>query len=350
LKPPPASETIDAARIETLFEPLAEAQGLLLAVSGGPDSTALLAMAADWARRGGRPKIAVATVDHGLRASGRAEANAVGEHAQRRGFDHDILVWRGDKPTSRIQERAREARYLLLAEHAKKIGADHIVTAHHADDQTETVLFRLLRGSAVAGLRGMEMFAARDGLVLARPLLGLRKSELIAYCQAKGEPFVLDPSNEDPRFARTRLREFSSLMAEQGFGPHEVERLSRRAARMEEAVAHATAEAAKRLKWSVTAQNRDATQLFAEPQEIVLRLLRQEIMRIGGPEAEGVRLEQVETLGEALRGAAERGEAHGFTLGGARLRLTGKGVLKIDKAPPRRDKFGKTQSVLMMEP
>jgi tRNA(Ile)-lysidine synthase len=343
---PPASETIDSARVETLFAPLADARGLLLAVSGGPDSTALLIMAAAWAARARRPKIAVATVDHGLRASASAEANAVGEHARRRGFDHRVLEWRGEKPKSRIQERARDARYLLLAEHARMIGADHIVTAHHADDQTETVLFRLFRGSAVAGLRGMDMFVARDGLVLARPLLSLRKSDLVAYCQENGETFVHDPSNEDPRFARTRLREFSDLMAEQGFGAQQVERLSRRAARMEEAVARATAQAAERLNWNADAPNRDAVALFAEPQEIVLRLLRQEITRIGGPEAEGIRLEQVEAVGEALRAAALRGQAHGVTLGGARLRLTGKGVLKIDKAPARRDKFGKTQSAL----
>jgi tRNA(Ile)-lysidine synthase len=347
---PSASEAIDSARVESLFAPLVNAQGLLLAVSGGPDSTALLIMAGEWARRDGRPKIAVATVDHGLRADASAEAAAVGEHARRRGFDHRVLEWRGEKPKSRIQERARDARYLLLAEHAKKIGADHIVTAHHADDQTETVLFRLLRGSAVAGLRGMEMFAARDGLVLARPLLSLRKSDLVAYCQENGETFVLDPSNEDSRFARTRLREFSGLMAEQGFGAQEVERLSRRAARMEEAVARATAQAAERLNWNVDAPNRDARSLFAEPQEIVLRLLRQEIMRIGGIEAEGIRLEQIEALGEALRAAALRGETYGVTLGGARLRLTGKGVLKTDKAPARRDKFGKTRSALAAAP
>jgi tRNA(Ile)-lysidine synthase len=341
LKRPPTAEALDEARIEALFAPLASAKGLLLAVSGGPDSTALLIMAAQWARAR-RPKVAVATVDHGLRAEARAEAEVVGEHARRRGFDHHVIEWRGEKPKSRLQERARDARYRLLAEHAKKIGADHIVTAHHADDQTETVLFRLLRGSAVAGLRGMETFAAREGLTLARPLLGLRKSDLIAYCEENGETFIVDPSNEDPRFARSRLREFSGLMAEQGFGPFEVERLSRRAARMEEAVARATAQAAERLEWDGDASNRDAGLLFAEPQEIVLRLLRQEIVRIGGPEANGVRLEQVEALGEALRRAAERGEARGATLGGARLRLTGKGVLKIDKAPARRDNSGKT--------
>jgi tRNA(Ile)-lysidine synthase len=342
LKRAPSAETIDEARVEALFAPLAKARGLLLAVSGGPDSTALLIMAALWARRSDRPKIAVATVDHGLRASARAEAEAVGEHARRRGFDHYLIEWRGQKPTSRIQERAREARYRLLAEQARKVGADHIVTAHHADDQTETILFRLFRGSAVAGLRGMDSLSALEGLVLARPLLALPKKALVAYCQENEEAFVNDSSNEDPRFARTRLREFSGLLAQQGFGPLEAERLSRRAARMEEAVARAAAQAAERLKWNAEASQRDGAALFAEPQEIVLRLLRQEIIRIGGSEAASVRLEQIEGLGAALRRAAERGESHGATLGGARVRLTAKGALKIDKAPPRRGQLAKS--------
>jgi tRNA(Ile)-lysidine synthase len=329
------TEAIDEGRIEALFAPLANAKGLLLAVSGGPDSTALLIMAAHWAQRLGRPNIEVATVDHGLRSSARGEAEAVGEHAGRRGFKHHLIEWRGEKPTSRIQERAREARYRLLAERALERGADHVVTAHHADDQSETILFRLLRGSAVAGLKGMEMFAARDGVTLARPLLSLRKSDLIAYCRDHGEGVVDDPTNRDPRFARTRL---AVLLAEQGFGPVEAERLSRRAARIEEAVARATDCAAERLQWGSPGAIRDAKALFNEPREIVLRLLRLEIARVGKREAMSVRLEQIEAVGEALLRADARGAAFRTTLGGTSLCLTEKGALRIDRAPPRRNK------------
>jgi tRNA(Ile)-lysidine synthase len=340
LKPSPAAaDAIDEARIEALFTPLAAAKGLLLAVSGGPDSTALLIMASHWAKNSNRPLIEVATVDHGLRSGARAEAEAVGDHARRRGFKHHVIEWRGEKPASRIQERAREARYQLLAERAKEIGADYVVTAHHADDQIETILFRLLRGSAVTGLKGMEMFASRHGVTLARPLLSLRKTSLVAYCREQREAVFDDPANADPRFARTRMRGLASLLADSGFGPEAAERLSRRAARMDEAVVRATDAASKRLKWDSPDEVRDANALFDEPPEVAFRLLRQEIARISGREAKSVRLEQVEALGEALRLAAARRQKFRATLGGASLFLSPKGALKIDRAPPRQNKF-----------
>ena len=332
---PSTAETIDAARIEALFAPLVDAKGLLVASSGGPDSTALLIMAAQWAKAPGRPKVEVATVDHGLRPEARGEAEAVGKLARRRGLAHRILEWRGEKPKARIQERAREARYRLLAAEARAIGADHIVTAHHADDQCETILFRLLRGSGIAGLRGMAPFALLDGLAVARPLLALRKSELVTYCRAEGEAYFEDPANEDPRFARTRLRRLAALLAEEGFGPAEAARLSRRAARMEEAVLRATEAAASRLNLQ-TGGGLDALALFAEPPEVALRLLKAAILAAGGREAAAARLEQIEALAEALQGKVAAGEALRTTLGGLSLRLDAKGSLRIDKAPPRR--------------
>jgi tRNA(Ile)-lysidine synthase len=331
----PAAEKTAGGRIEALFAPLAEAKGLLLAVSGGPDSTALMIMASEWAKAPNRPKIEVATIDHGLRPDGRAEAEAVAAHAKRRGLAHHVMEWPGEKPTTRLQERAREARYRLLAEKAREIGADHIVTAHHADDQNETILFRLLRGSGIAGLRGMAPFALLDDVVLARPFLTLRKAELVAYCQQCGEAYFEDASNNDPRFARTRLRRLAAVLAEEGFGPDEAARLSRRAARMEEAIARAAQDAAARLNFGPQGAL-DARALFAEPQEIALRLLKDALRRAGGGEASAIRLEQIEALADALEDKIASGETHGATLGGLRLRLNAKGELAIDKAPPRR--------------
>ena len=244
---PPVREAISPARIEALFAPLARAKGLLLAASGGPDSTALLLMAARWAEQPDRPPVAAATVDHAMREGSRAEAEAVGGLARRLGLVHHLIEWRGLKPRSRIQERAREARYRLLGACAERIGADVVVTAHHADDQAETVIFRLLRGSGIAGLRGMEEHrGARGALTLARPLLGLRKAELIAFCEACGEPFANDPSNEDPRFARTALRRLAGCSPPKAWASTKSGGCRAAAARMEDAVAAQARAAAER--------------------------------------------------------------------------------------------------------
>jgi tRNA(Ile)-lysidine synthase len=337
LRRKPQTPAIDEARVAALLAPLAGAKGLLLAVSGGPDSTALLIMTALWAGGGGRPPVEVATIDHGLRQEARAEAEAVGEHARRRGFKHHIIAWRGPKPSSRIQELAREARYRLLAERAREIGADHIVTAHHIDDQSETVLFRLLRGSGLSGLKGMAALTERFGVFLARPLLGLSKAELIAYCAAHGETFIEDRANADPRFARTRMRRLAAALAEEGLGASEIARLSRRAGRMEEAVASATRAAAERLN-SGSNGVYDAKTLFREPAEVALRLLAGEIARVGGSEPRRIRLEKIEALGAGLEKSLAAGKAFAATLAGASVQLTPKGALSIKKAPPRRRK------------
>ncbi|HXZ18039.1 MAG TPA: tRNA lysidine(34) synthetase TilS, partial [Roseiarcus sp.] len=145
---------LDDAAVDALIAPLATPKATLIAVSGGPDSTALLLMAAEWAARRGA-RVFAATVDHGLRPESAAEAAGVALLSAKLSVPHATLVWSGAKPATRLQERAREARYRLLLAHAEKIGADRIATAHHLDDQAETVLFRLLRGSGVSGLKGM---------------------------------------------------------------------------------------------------------------------------------------------------------------------------------------------------
>lgn len=171
---------------------------LLLAVSGGPDSMAL----ADLVQRCWQGAVGVATVDHGLRAESAEEARMVARHCAAIGLDHATL--RPDQPiTGSLQSAARAARYALLEARADAIGAGFIVTAHHADDQLETVLMRLARGSGVDGLAGVR---ARNGRVV-RPLLGFRKAELIAHCERHAIPFACDPSNANPDFDRVRMRQ-----------------------------------------------------------------------------------------------------------------------------------------------
>ncbi len=334
-----ARAAFSADEIDALLRPLGRAKSVLIAVSGGPDSTALLVMAAEWAKRSGTA-IAAATVDHGLRPESAAEAEGVAGLCRRLRVPHATLAWRGAKPATRLQERAREARYRLLIAHARAIGADMIATAHHADDQAETVLFRLLRGSGVAGLRGMVLLSERDGVAIARPLIGVSKSELVAFCRARGVPFVDDPSNADPQFARTRLRALIARLAEEGFDAEALDRLARRASETEEALMRLTALVEERLGASGPV---DARALFAEPIVIAERVLARRIAAAGGRDESRIGLEKIEALARRLREAVAEGRPLSANVGGALVRLTGKGGLSFGPEPKRRREAGGRQ-------
>jgi tRNA(Ile)-lysidine synthase len=176
-----------------------------VAVSGGPDSIALLLLAA-----AARPDLVeAATVDHALRSGSRDEAEMVGRLCERLGISHHILTaeW-SQKPQTAIQEHAREARYRLLSAWASERQLDAIVTAHHLDDQAETLVMRLMRGAGVRGLAAMRPLSTvpTSGLPLLRPLLGWRRFELAQICASAGLVPAADPSNEDEQFERVRVR------------------------------------------------------------------------------------------------------------------------------------------------
>ncbi len=304
--------------LDSLFAGLGPAP-LLLAVSGGPDSLALLHLAARW---GGAP-LHVATVDHGLREASLHEAALVGAAATRLGLPHAVLPWLGPKPRTRIQERARSARYALLAEHARAIGSRHVLTAHHADDQAETVLFRLGRGSGPGGLAGMRRESRLEpGLALVRPLLGCRKDDLLAVCKAAGQAFADDPSNHDPAYARARLRAAAPSAAALGLDVATLTRLATRLARAEDAL---EAQARRTLATLGGRQAPGGFEILAAPltgmePEIVLRVLR---MALAGtlPDAAPPRLDRLERLAAALHRALREGRASRATLGGASITL-----------------------------
>lgn len=176
-------------------------------MSGGPDSMALLLLGS--AARPGL--VEAATVDHALRSQSAAEAQRVADACAALGVPHSILTveW-PDKPSAAIQEQARVERYRLLAGWADEHGLDAVATAHHLDDQAETLLMRLVRGAGVQGLAGMRPVAPIPApgasARLLRPLLGWRGSELLAVCEAAGLSAIEDPSNDDPRFERVRMR------------------------------------------------------------------------------------------------------------------------------------------------
>jgi tRNA(Ile)-lysidine synthase len=176
-----------------------------VAVSGGPDSLALAILADRWARtRAG--KVCALTVDHRLRPESSAEAGRLGRWLSVRGIQHEVLIWEGKKPATGIQEAARAARYRLLAGWCREHGCLHLLTAHHREDQGETHLIRRAAHSGADGLAAMSAIRELDCCRILRPLLGVPKARLVATLDAEGQPFITDPSNHDPAFARARLR------------------------------------------------------------------------------------------------------------------------------------------------
>jgi tRNA(Ile)-lysidine synthase len=339
---------VSDAEADVLFRDLVDEPALVLAVSGGPDSTALLLLTARWRkRRNGGPRLLAVTVDHGLRPESRKEAAAV--HRLARGLDvrHRTVCWRGPKPATGLQQKARAARYRMLAAAARSAKAGCILTAHTLDDQAETVMLRLLRGSGPSGLAGMARTAPlapefQDAgakratrLKLVRPLLDLPKARLIATLRAANVDFAEDASNVDPRFMRVRVRQLMPLLAREGLDARRVALLAARIRRADDAVEAAATAAWERYRQDAATSGlaMDSAAYLALPHEIALRLLGRAITGCGneGP----VELGKLESLEGALRAAILCQLRFRRTLAGAVVALA-RGRLVVAQAPPRK--------------
>ncbi|MCJ2072067.1 tRNA lysidine(34) synthetase TilS [Methylobacterium sp. J-030] len=309
-------------------------RGVLLAVSGGPDSRALMHAAAALGAR-----VQVATVDHGLRPESRAEAEGVGAAARALGLPHAILAWAGPKPRTGLQDAARAARYDLLAAEARRVGADRVLTGHTRDDQAETVLMRLAAGSGPAGLAGMPAERVLvPGITLGRPFLVLPKAALVAWCEARGIPYLRDPGNADPRFARGRLREAWPILEREGLTPARLARLAERAARDAAALRIAAAQAFEtaRIPAADGTLRLDGAVLAALPEAVALRCLDQALTWAG---AAPRRLERLEALVlESLLPALRRRAAIRRSLAGFMIAVDAAGTVSLVPAPPRRQR------------
>ena len=187
-----------------------------MAVSGGPDSLALVILAQRWAReRGG--EIRALTVDHRLRPESAEEIRRLGAWLSARAIRHDVLVWAGEKPRTGIQNAARLARYRLLGDWCRANGCVNLLTGHHRDDQIETHLIRRRAHSGPDGLAGMSAIRELSDCRLLRPLLGVARDRLVAFLKAERQPFLTDPSNFDTAFERSRLRHGGGPAAEINF-------------------------------------------------------------------------------------------------------------------------------------
>jgi tRNA(Ile)-lysidine synthase len=358
---PAADGAVGEAEAGALFAGLAAEPALVLAVSGGPDSTALLHLMARWRGKRATPHLLAVTVDHGLRPEAKREAAAVKLLSGKLGVEHATMRWTGEKPSTGLQEAARVARYGLLVKAARRARAGCVVTAHTLDDQAETVLFRMARGSGLAGLCGMARSVridnlvagagrpARDGegagrsgqmmrdhVMLVRPLLDVPKARLIATLQEAGIGYAEDPSNADPRFTRARVRKLMPALAEEGLTSRCLARLARRVRRSEAAHEAVVDWAARRL--GLEAGTRTVVVSSADwqslPVEISLRLLGRAIGAIGteGPVEFGKLEALCDALDAALAGGTQRFRR---TLAGAMVSLQ-KGCVVIDQAPARR--------------
>jgi tRNA(Ile)-lysidine synthase len=338
---------IPASEAKRLFADWKAAPALVLAVSGGPDSIALMWLAARWRRALRRgPRLLAVTVDHGLRAEAVAEARDVKRLARSLDLPHRTLRWSGTKPKTGLPAAARAARYRLLAQAARSHGATHILTAHTRDDQAETLLMRMLRGSGIAGLAAMARESERDGMLLARPFLYVSKARLVATLKKAKVGFADDPTNRDLHFTRPRIRAVMPALAAEGGDARNLARLASRLARANAAV-EILADGAERylaLKDRESAQpglavkTFDANAFAAIPEEIRLRLLLRAVNRFGheGP----AELGKVEALLAVLDRAvleltAGRKPTLKQTLAGALVSLND-GRIRVEPAPPRR--------------
>jgi tRNA(Ile)-lysidine synthase len=310
------SLNIDAKIIERFrvdFDPLvAPGARIGIAVSGGPDSMALLLLAA--AAHPG--SIEAATVDHALRDGSREEAEMVASVCRELEVPHTILtaLWK-EVPATAIQERARSERYRLLGFWAEERGIAALATAHHADDQAETFLMRLSRGSGVRGLAGMrpKSIVPDTEIRLVRPLLGWRHAELQQLCIDAGIAPAADPSNDDERFERVRVRR---ALADTGW--LDPDAIVRSAANL--ADAEAGLDWAMRREWrQAVRESRGAISYRPDgvPREILRRIASRAIRRLAtegerdlrGPELDRLLAALDEGATVTLRGVLCRGGA-----------------------------------------
>lgn len=243
---------------------LKAAPRIAVAVSGGADSMALAhALHTQYPNR----LLFAYTVDHGLRAGSPEEARRVAAWVAPFAT-HRILTWDGHKPENGIQEAARAARYRLLHEAARGDAVDLVCLAHHRDDQAETLLHRLAKGSGLDGLTGMQAVTRCDDITHLRPLLCHSHDELIAYCRAHGMEWIEDPSNDNPLYARVRLRQAREALEAEGLTNERLVKLAQRLSRAREALDFYTENAWQEYDGTISGQAR-----LELPPEIILRLV-----------------------------------------------------------------------------
>jgi tRNA(Ile)-lysidine synthase len=335
--------------LDGLFARFASLGPCALAVSGGSDSTALMVLFADWLRRHGRSagSCTVLTVDHGLRASSAGEARAVAASAAEFGYRHATLAWEDAKPRAGIQAAARSARYRLMGGYMRAHGIGLLLTAHTRDDQAETLLMRLARGSGIDGLAAMVPLSplgergpgdTADGeRWIGRPFLDVPKACLRATLEERGIRWMEDPSNIAPEFERARLRAARGHLDALGLTPDMLALSAARLARARRAIecmvdgfCDPRAGAVRVDACGMVLIERAPLREAAE--EIALRVLERAVLAAGGS-AERVPLAKLESVVAAVRGLRVAAPGR-WTL--ARALITAEpSALRVEREPGR---------------
>jgi len=346
---------------QRLALPVSEAS-VVVAVSGGADSSALLLGLDELIKqRKLSVNVAVAHLDHGLREDSKKDAQWVSGLAKDLGFD--VVVGRANlktptssktktiSPTENLEQAARKARYEFLHKTARKIGSEYILTAHTLDDQAETVLMRLLRGSAAEGLSGtpsIRELKRGSKVKLVRPLLAwARRGDTEDYCRQRHVEFRVDEMNDDETFSRVRVRK-QLLPLMKSFNNRVVEALSRTASLLNEDASALSDEAGRLLDLAGKKPEKNSetkspplsvSVLLQSPAAVRRRALREWVLRSRGDlnRLEMVHLVAVEKLLSGERGGrvAELPDGMKVTRKRGMLELSGKKVLKKAAAASR---------------
>lgn len=308
--------------------PFEKAPHIAVGCSGGPDSLAVTLLAKEWAREAGG-RVTALIVDHGMRPGSADEAAMVVRWLSMHDIASVILIRRGPSPSVDRQAAARRARYGLMRRWCKESGVLHLLLAHHRQDQAETFMLRLARGSGVDGLGAMAPISELAELRLLRPLLDIPRPRLVALLRARGQAYVEDPSNSDETFARIRMRGLLPRLAEEGLT---VERLAGTARRMARARAALEQETTAVLAEAAAVYPQGYALLSPDPvlgvsEEIALRALSRLLACVGGGE-HVVRLDRLERFLAWLR----NGTGNGRTLGGCRV-LRRRGAILVCREP-----------------
>lgn len=312
-----------------------------VAVSGGGDSIALMLLLADWARRAKRAKPVVLTVDHGLRKEAAADARRVAQWAKTLGLHTHVLKWKGAKPKSDMEARARDVRYRLMGAWCRKSGIAALYVAHNLEDQAETFLLRLGRGSGLDGLSAMRAkshlpVAGLEEIAVVRPLLSFSRAQLRGYLAARKQAWLEDSMNADPRFARTQIRALLPLLEEAGITAGRIADAAAHLARARRALEKETAAfLSTHCRFTDDGALFDGAALSDLSPELGLRALARMLATVSG-EPYRPRFERLERLFQAM--------VTGNLAGGATLQ-----GCRIAPAPRRHAAFGAGSLVIARE-